>query len=878
MARELNSTNMKNITHTPPPKWPLRFFRWFCHPAYVEDIEGDLQERFVLLIEEMGLRKARFRFVIEVLLLFRPGLIRSINFFPELIHPGMLKHNLLITYRGFLKDKTTFLINLIGLSTGLAGVLLIYLWVHDEMSVDKFHKKDSQLYQVMINFEDHRGVQTWEKSPLPLIKALQEEFPEVESGAFINNSFLPKGKIRQGEQSTEANRLFVSEDFFDVFSYDLIQGDKNQVLAGRDNMVISEKLALKLFESTEDIIGKTVEWSHPYYEEFNGLFQISGIFETPPVNATEQFDAVIHYDLMVKNDPPATRWSSTPGTNYLILQEGTDIKRFNEKIADYLAAKDDAWEGSTQFVQQYSKRYLYGTYENGVQAGGRIEYVKLFSIIALFILLIACINFMNLSTAQASRKMKEIGVKKTVGATKSALVLQFLSESMLMVTLSFIVAAGLISVFLPQFNIITGKELKWGLTLSPFLAITGILLLTGLVAGGYPAFYLSRFKPVAVLKGERSTSSREYWMRRGLVIFQFALSVIFIVGVAVVDQQMQYTQTKNMGYSRDNVISFQRPRHDDDLEIFLAKLRELPGVTNAANMGGNILSGWSDDNGFFLKGQESEEKWDFKSPQIGYDMIETLGMNMLEGRSFSRAHKDNRSKIIISESAQKMMQLAEPIGHVITNGIVDYEIIGVVEDFHYGSLHKEKKPLFFRFHIWSLNTMIKIAPGTEQATIAKVEELYKEFHPEEAFNFTFLDEDNQRLYEAESRVAILSKYFGSLAIIISCLGLFGLVTFTAERRSKEIGIRKILGSSVWRIIRLLSTDFTKMILIGILIALPISYLIAQTWLNNFAYKIDLEWWYFAGTALMTLLIAWSVIGLQTLKTARLNPVKCLRNE
>lgn len=869
---------MKNTNHISPPKWPMRFFRWFCHPAYVEDIEGDLQERFALLIEEMGLRKARFRFVIEVLLLFRPGLIRSISLFPELIHPDMLKHNLLITYRGFLKNKTTFLINWIGLSTGLAGVLLIYLWVHDEMSVDKFHKKDSQLYQVMINFEDHRGVQTWETSPLPLTKALQEEFPEVESGAFINNSFLPKGKIRQGEYSTDASRIFASEDFFDVFSYDLIQGNKQQVLAGKDNMVISEKLALELFESTENIIGKTVEWSHPYYEEFNGPFQISGIFETPPANATEQFDAVIHYDLMVKNDPPSTRWSSTPGTNYLILQEGTDIKRFNDKFADYLAAKDESWEGSTPFVQQYSKRYLYGTYENGVQAGGRIEYVKLFSIIALFILLIACINFMNLSTAQASRKMKEIGVKKTMGATKSALVVQFLSESMLMVTLSFIVAAGLVSVFLPQFNIITGKELKWGLALSPFLSIAAILLFTGLVAGSYPAFYLSRFKPVAVLKGERSTSSSEHWVRRGLVVFQFALSVIFIVGVAVVDQQMQYTQTKNMGYNRDNVISFQRPRHNDDLEVFLAELQQLPGVINASNMGGNILSGWSDDNGFSLKGQESEEKWDFMSPQIGYDMIETLGMNILEGRSFSKEHNDDRSKIIISESAQKMMQLADPIGQVITNGAVDYEIIGVVDDFHYGSLHIEKKPLFFRFHIWSLNTMAKIAPGTEQATIGQIEALYKEFHPETAFNFTFLDEDNQRLYEAESRVATLSKYFGFLAIIISCLGLFGLVTFTAERRAKEIGIRKILGSSIWGVVKLLSTDFTRMVIFAILLALPISYLITKRWLDNFAYKIELEWWLFGGAALVTLLIAWSVVGLQTLKTARLNPVECLRDE
>ncbi len=867
---------MKENNYTSPPIWMLRFFRWFCHPAFVEDIEGDLHERFALLIEEMGLRKARRRFVLEVLLLFRPGLIRSINLFPELIHPGMLKHNLLITYRGFLKDKSTFLINLIGLSTGLACVLLIYGWVNDEMSVDKFHEKDSQLYQVMTNFHGPDAIETWEITPVLLAETFMEMYPEVESATLTSDRYLPEGKISIADQSLEANRIFADERFFEVFSYELLEGNPKQVLADQNNIVISEKLANKLFESTENIIGKTVEWGNAFVKE---SFQISGIFEDPGPKSTRQFDAVLHYDVVLAaSDRWQLAWNTNAVETHLVLHEGTDIDDFNDKIEFFMWAKNPNRKTNRLFAQQYSDKYLNSRYENGIPTGGRITYVRLFSIIALFILLIACINFMNLSTAQASRKMKEIGVKKTMGAGRKALVWQFLSESILMTLLSFFLAAGFVTLLLPQFNAITGKELQWDMDPSAILSIALIVTITGLIAGSYPAIYLSGFKPAAVLKGQLSSSRGEHGMRKSLVIFQFALSVIFIAGVLVVDQQMQFIQSKNPGYSRDNVIAFQRPRNNDDLDVFLDELQRQPGVLHASNMVGDILTGWDDQGGFSWSGQESDEKWIFKSPKISYDVLETLDMNILEGRSFSKELQDDESKIILNQAAVELMQLEDPIGKRINHNQEPREIIGVVGDFNYGSLHHQVKPLIFRLNHWGRDILVKIKSGDEQNTIEQLEQAYQKFHPDYAFNFTFLDEDNQRLYEAESRVASLSKYFAFLAILISCLGLFGLTAFTAERRSKEIGIRKILGSSVWGIIKLLSTDFTKMIVMGILIALPISYLITRTWLNNFAYKIELEWWYFAGTALMTLLIAWSVIGLQTLKTARLNPVECLRDE
>ena len=789
----------------------------------------------------------------------------------------MFKHNLLITYRGFLRNKTSFLINLVGLSTGLACALLIYLWVSDELSIDQFH--ENELYQVLINFQNPHGIDTWELTPVHLAQALKEEFPEVENATLINNRYWTGGDISYGDLSLKSRRLFADEQFFDVLSYELIQGSSEQVLAGKYNIVISEKLAVNLFQSTTSVIGKTVTWSNSYFEE---VFQISGIFSSPPSNATEQFDVVLHYDWMIDGDPPSGQWNSGSVETYLILKEGTKVDEFNGKISRFLATKDATWEPATQFIQPYSDRYLYGQYENGVQTGGRIAYVRLFSIIGLIILLIASVNFMNLSTAQASKKMKEVGVKKAIGASRNALIRQFLSESTLMALLSLIAAIGLVVFLLPQFNHITGKPLQLNLGLGPVLSMASIVIFTGLVAGSYPAFYLSGFNVVSVFKGKRNTSNGEQWVRKGLVVFQFALSVIFIVGVLVVNRQMDYVQTKSLGYNRDNVMSFYRPRYDVDPEAFLSALNQIPGVEHASTVAGNMLSGRSTQGGYSWSGQESEKEWVFKSPQIGYDFIETLDMKILAGRSFSREHQDNHLKIILNESALKLMQLDDPIGQQIKYGDEYREIIGVVSDFHYGSLHHKVTPLIFRYPDWGwgTNTLVKIKAGTEKATIEQVANVYKEFHPDDAssFIFTFLDDDYQALYEAEQRVAALSRYFSMLAIIISCLGLFGLAAFTAERRTKEIGIRKILGASVWGIVKLLSSDFTKMVLGGILIAVPISYLVAKYWLDGFAYTFELSWWLFAGAATVTLLIAWIVVGFQTLKAANINPAECLQHK
>lgn len=595
-------------------------------------------------------------------------------------------------------------------------------------------------------------------------------------------------------------------------------------------------------------------------------------------------------EVLPDNDRWAKEWTGNYAETFLVLSKGTDINRFNEKIGgDYLGSKNELLGNSTLFAQRYSAKYLYGQYENGVPVGGRIAYVKLFSIVALFILLIACVNFMNLSTAKASLKMKEIGVKRTIGATRKALAAQFLGESILMAFLSLLVAVLLVVLLLPAFNGITGKHLHLNPGTGDMLAFAGIVLFTGLLSGSYPAFYLSGFKPIAVLKGKLPTATGDIWLRKGLVVFQFALSVIFIVGLLVVNGQIKYTQTKNLGYDRDNILSFQwkgelytqwdrmpEGKSNARFETFMLGIKDVPGVVNATSMPGNILDEIYGQSGASWRGREEDKNYIFHSPMVGYDFIEMLGIEMIAGRSFSREYNDDYSKIILNEAAVKLMELENPVGTTIQMNGED-QIIGVVKDFHYGSLHNAIEPLIFRFYE-GRNVMVKIEAGTEMTTIARLKEYYHTFLPEYAFEFAFMDEDYQAQYVAETRVAALSKYFTAIAIIVSCLGLFGLAAFTAERRTKEIGIRKVLGASEWKIMKLLSDDFARMVLVAIVIALPISFYITKNWLDGFAYRIDLEWWYFIGAGLLTMLIALLTVSFQSVKAALANPVVSLRSE
>jgi ABC-type antimicrobial peptide transport system permease subunit len=863
-----------------PPAFPLKLLKWLCKPEYHSDIEGDLLELYHRRVVRAGQRRAGFLLFKDVMLLCRPGIIKTVKPIHNFNFQAMLRHNLLISFRNFWRNQTAFLINLSGLSTGLACTLLIFLWIVDELSIDKFHEKDAQLYQVMANYSSPDGVNTAQFTPSPLAEALAAEMPEVEYAVSLNpffDWFKGPGIISYETNQVKTQGIFASKDFFKVFSYKLIEGNEDQVLAQKNGIVISERLAVKLFKTTVNITGKLIEWNHRM--RFDGPLYISGVFENPPANSTSQFDIIFNYKKLLEGDAYSDKWNGNYAETCLILKDGTDISAFNKTISGFLMSKEPTNNGAL-FVTRYSSKYLYGNYENGAQSGGRIRYVRLFFIIGLFTLTIACINFINLSTAQASRKMKEVGVKKALGVTRGTLVVQFLTESVILAFLSLVIAILLTFLLLPNFNLLTNKHLSFNLSLAHVFGMGAIVLITGILSGSYPAFYLSGFKPVATLKGKITTSFGEQLLRKGLVMMQFTISIIFIVAFIVINKQIEYVQTRNLGYTKDNVISFQRQGDyaQNDYEAFIAELKKLPGVVNASSIFGSILNREiAMHTGFSWEGQTPEIKGvSFPSPSISHDFIETLGIELKEGRTFSGHLTGEESKIVVNEAAVKMMALEEPIGKTISYGSQEKQIIGVVRDFHYGSLHSSIEPVFFMYAPGRSDMVVKIQPGMAKRTIEGLQEVYKKFHPGYPFEFTFLDEDYQALYESENTVSILSTYFAILAILISCLGLFGLSSFTAQQRTKEIGIRKILGASTARIVQLLAIEVAKPVLVAVAISLPVSYMISKSWLSSFAYRIELHWWFFIGAGLLAIAITWITIGLQTLRAAHVNPVKSLK--
>lgn len=785
----------------------------------------------------------------------------------------MFKHNLLLAFRKFKRFKGTFFINLIGLSTGLACTLLIYLWANDELQKDNFFENDSQLFQVMENRVQAQGIWTAQSTSGVMADLLMKEMPEVQYAAHA--TWVNEGTLSVGENDVRAGGHYTGAEFFNIFSYEILQGDRQKLLADKNSIVISEALAMRLFNTTENVLGRSVIHQHEH-EYF-----VSGIMEVPS-NSSLQFDFVLSMEKF-KDIIGADNfhWRSTAPFCYVLLKPGTNVDAFNKKIADYVRVKtNNEVTHRTPFIRQYSKAYLYGKYENGVVVGGRITYVKMFSIIAVFILVIACINFMNLSTAKASRRLKEVGIKKAVGAQRKTLVAQYLGESLLLTFTSLIIAVFLVLLLLPKFSIITDKQLTFSLSPQVILVFIGIALFTGIISGSYPSLYLSHFNPATVLKGKVNSSFGELWARKGLVLFQFALSVIFIVSVLVIYKQIEFVQSKNLGYNKDNVIYFgMEGKTRDSRETFLSEIRNIPGIVSASTIAHDMTGHNSGTYGVVWEGKNMEDKTEFENVAVDYDMMETLGMEIVEGRNFLRDFGSDSAAIIFNEAGIKFMGMTDPIGKTVKLWGEDRKIIGVVKDFHFESLHKNIGPLFFRLEPSSTGLyMARIETGKEKETIERLQSFYQKFNPEFTFDFEFLDEQYRSQYAAEQRVSILSRYFAGLAIVISCLGLLGLAAFSAERRLKEIGIRKALGASVTGILYLLTSDFTKIVLVAIVIALPVSYLVVSNWLETFAFRIPLGPWYFVGAGIIALLIAALTVGAQAFKAANINPSKCLRDE
>ena len=785
----------------------------------------------------------------------------------------MLKHYLLLIYRNIIRNKSYFFINLIGLSAGLVCTLLIYLWVRDELRMDKFHEKETRLFQVM-EFQKYADeIMTTTSTPGILAETLKEEIPEIEYAA--TTTWISPFTLSIADHNVKANGYYVGSDYFTIFSFNLLQGNADQVLKDKLSIVISRDLAIKLFGTDEGVIGKTVEFQH------TESFQVSGVFAGTPSNSSYQFDFVLSFERFKDDNEWVTEWGNNGPSSFVILRAGSDATAVTDKIKDFIKPRNEE-SNVTLFLKPFSERYLYGRYENGKQTGGRIEYVKLFSIIAIFILIIACINFMNLSTARASRKAKEVGIKKSLGAQRQSLIFQYISESLVTSFMALILAMFLVWLFLPQFNLITEKKISFSLLDGElFTWFTRITLITGLLAGSYPAFYLSGFKPAAVLKGEVKGSLGELWARKGLVVFQFFLSVILIVSVIVIYKQIDFVQSKNIGYTKEHLIQIPiEGKVEKNVKTVINEIKKIPGVVSVSSMGHSMLGQNNNTSGLEWEGKNKEDDILFENISSDYNLIETLGIQLKEGRAFSEEFGADTTKIIFNEAGIRAMNMKDPIGKTIKLwDQYNLEIIGVVKDFNFQSMHEVVSPLFFRLspkNVWKL--VIRLEGGKEKETLAALNDFYTDYNPGFTFDYKFQDQEYAKMYASEQRVATLSAYFASMAVLISCLGLFGLATFTAERRLKEIGIRKALGSSSASIVMLLSGDFTKMVLVSVFIGIPTSYWLLSKWLERFAFHIELNSWYFIAAGLIALIIAWVTVAYQAIKAAHVNPVKCLRTE
>jgi putative ABC transport system permease protein len=779
--------------------------------------------------------------------------------------------------RGIKRSQLSFIINLIGLSSGLACTFLIYLWVRDEMSIDKFHKNDAQLCQVLNwskGSDDYVAVKTT-TAPV-MADYLAEKIPAIKNAVAVLSS-IRTATVENGDKVLKAKGIYTGKDFFKLFSFDLLEGQEKSVLSDPGNIVISEELALKLFGTTRNIIGKFVGFDR------KEQFIISGIIKVP-ANSTIQFDYILSLPVYTKHTGYKLDWSDNLGPTYILLKDNTDINTVNSQLLRLMEKAGADIKTQKIFARPFSEGYLHGNYENGVQSGGRITYVKIFSIIGMIILLIACINFINLSTAMASNRIKEVGMKKVLGASRSSIIFQQLGESVMLAFIALFFSIILVLLLLNSFNELAGKQIVITWTLNMILVFLSITLGTGILAGIYPAFYISGFEPGMILKEKLTLGGQ--WIRKGLVIIQFTISVVLIIMTLVVYSQFSMIQNRKLGYNTDNIIYFDMDGNViNHREAFISELKELPGVQQASSIyalqtNSSFFGTMGSTGALDWPGKNKEETVTMNYRNVDYDMVELLDMEMKEGRTFSRKFNSNISQVIFNEAAVKAMSLKDPVGKIVDIWSDRYEIIGVVKDFYIASIHDGNvKPLFMVRQPSEFNTiMVRIKGEGLNSTIKKIEEFHSQFNPGFPFAYRFLDQDFQNLYSTEMRMSVLSRWFAGLAILVSCLGLFGLTAFTVNKRKKEICTRKVLGASKMQIALLLFKDISKLVLISLVIGYPLGYILGHNWLQDFAIRIDLEPWFFIVAGVLSFSLMLIASGIQVLKALSINPAEALRTE
>jgi len=792
----------------------------------------------------------------------------------------MYKNYFKTAWRNIIRSKGFSVINIMGLALGLACSLMILLWVNDEKSVDAFHKNKKYLYQVYErSYYDGKVDADYSTQGL-LAEELKRTVPEIQYTSGFESVAAPgsSSTFEEGEKIAKMNGMFASEDFLKMFTYPLLQGSTATALNEPNSVAISKHMAEYFFGNAENAINKTIRF------ENNEDLKVTAVFDNVPANSSQQFDFLRTWSDFVKQNDWVHNWGNTDPQTFIQLKPGADAAKVQSKIKDFIYNyKEKSKSITTELaLQPYAEKYLHSNFKDGYLSGGRIEYVNLFSIIAVFILFIACINFMNLATARSAKRAKEVGIRKVVGALRSTLIAQFVWEAILLTFISIIIAIIITAAALPAFNQLTSKHLSIPFNQPTFwLTILGLILITGFVAGSYPALFLSSLKPVRVLKGSLKFSWSASFFREALVVFQFAMSVFLIIAMIVVYKQLNYIQTINLGYDRDNLIYI--PIEGDlvkNYEAFKQEALDNTDIVNVSKMRNSPTGIGHHTGDIYWPGKNPNLTISFADGVVGYNFVKTMNLQMQAGRDFSKDYGADSAGFLLNETAVKRIGLSDPIGKTITWGNHEGKIIGVMKDFHFNSLHETIEPLIMRLdENWKWGTiLVRIKAGKTKEAIASLQKICKEVNPKFPFTYQFSDLEYAKLYASEAVVSKLSNIFAFLAIFISCLGLFGLATFTAEQRTKEISVRKVLGASSTNIVRLLSANFLKPIILAFLIAFPAAWDAMNNWLQNYAYKINMSWWMFALAGVLTICIAVITVSYQSIKAALANPVKSLRTE
>ncbi|HWB26134.1 MAG TPA: ABC transporter permease [Chitinophagaceae bacterium] len=785
----------------------------------------------------------------------------------------MLKNFITIGWRNLLKNKGFSALNISGLAIGMASALIILLWVQSEIVYDNIYPDQDRLMVAWNKDTWDKNVECWSTTPKVLGPNIKKDFPEIEKETRVNWGNSPLFSV--GDKRLTEYGTCVDNDFLTMFGFPFIQGNASTAFKDPYNIVVTDKLAEKLF-GTKDAVGKIVKLDN------KDNYTVSAVMKEFPKNSRfNKYEFLLSWSYMVRQNNNDSSWGNNSTVNYIKLKQNVNLAAFNKKIDDYTIKHETA--GTTHlFLYPLGRMHLHGEFKNAVESGGGITTVRVFTAIAILILLIACINFMNLSTARSEKRAKEVGIRKVAGALKQSLVTQFLAESVMIAFIAGLLAVGIVEASLPAFNNLTQKSLSLDFSNAyAWIFLIGFILLTGILAGSYPAFFLSSFNPVTVLKGMFKKAHAPVTPRKILVVGQFWVAITLIICTIIIEQQIKYAQGRENGYNRNNLVYVYL---QGDIEKNYQPIKnDLLGqgvATAISKTSSPITQSWSNTWGFEWKGKPVGDKTIINDFCSDGNLVKTVGMKLVEGRDIDVSkYPGDSTAAVLNEACVKAMGFKHPIGEIIKNG-EDYHVVGVVKDFIMESPYDPIRPIVIRgpkgwfsvIHIKLNNT------HSTQQNLAAMEKIFKKYNPEYPFDYHFTDKEYEEKFANEQLTATLAALFGGLTILIACLGLFGLATYMAENRIKEIGVRKVLGASVAQITSLLSKDFLTLVIISVICAVPVAWYAMHEWLKDFNYRTPIQWWVFVLAGLTSVVIAVLTVSYQAIKAAVANPVKSLRTE